>query len=556
MRLFLLLALCWSAFAQTPPVVPVEPGPVATMRMADGSLRQIPLVSGGGESLVIEVPNTGLPENWGNAWTPGDPIYFDALEATVPGMVPILHGAVEMAAPSGRWLLARPDQYKYRSYRYGSPSHPKFAAMAQHHAIMPGDRFYGRFVPKDDLWEKRWLSTIPPSNVAKFVSIFGKDHARRAKWPWLARVDAQFVYDAASLNRNAPVGQRTAGWYEIPENFLVRFPYQPGGLRAMTHWYALGHKEPGATLTNEKYDVDLVWMREGVENLDVARLGIGLAHLRAKCAYGLIRHDGPGLFKNRLRNEKGDSVRGSTGMQPDGSKEFGRSIAAGYVLLGRRDPLIAQAFDDYSAFLKSSPPPWDGHWGARRLGQPLLTLLAFYRATGDPEFKATAEAAITYAFTPAVNGSRLFFREEPQLGCSGGEGLTALVGCCRWVFEEGVRPDLKPHLQAMQDWYVDNAGRYQDDAKTLYKAGYFVDPTVTPATVTWSGDFQASWWPRENDTWTTPKMRAASAAADRYMFTLYPMTTWDAGTCCDGPPRESNEGTSWNEKWLAIIASN
>jgi hypothetical protein len=56
----------------------------------------------------------------------------------------------------------------------------------------------------------------------------------------------------------------------------------------------------------------------------------------------------------------------------------------------------------------------------------------------------------------------------------------------------------------------------------------------------------------------TPKMKEASVGADRFMFEKYKIKDpngkylWDAASCCVG----GNQGTSWVEKWSAIVGRN
>lgn len=504
-----LLALCGLLVAQ-------NTATVDAVALTEGQVSTTGKITYRLTAEYIHVRNGGLPDNWGGSWTP-EPFFWDAIDATTPGRSILAGGVLDVKVNGDAHSLARPNQFHYRNHRNGVVTHPAYAQAATRHFIDGGASFFMPFVKRSDPWDMEGLLAIGEVRAHQALAFLEPDEARIAKWPWLRKVLDSFTYDATSLDINRPAGQRNVGWLLIPENFMKRWPGESFGLPKIRHWYGLGTREAGTSLRNEHYDAPKFWLLRGLRSADPAALTVGKHLIWWKCCYGLIDCDAPNPHRGRWRNESGDNVRGTTGMAPSAAKEWDEALLAAYILWPA-DPIFTRAVQVRGDYWKHAGQPWNGAGGARNLGRALLNLDAFYRATGDPAFADKARQFIDWAMT--VNGSRLFWKETSPNQCSGGEGVLALVGACRWVFDHGVRPEHGPHLQDMIAWYCANAGRFVDTAQQFYRASYFCDPTTTPATPTWSGDFQGCFWLGLRP-FAPATLQPTFDAIERYAFTRY-----------------------------------
>lgn len=516
----------------------------AIITRPDGTTITAPLVDGGGEAQYVDWGATGAPDNWGQALPTPEPKFFDAIEVAASGktllMAPLL-GIAPPFLPTDPWRVVKPTDYVYRMKR--ANHHPVYD-QAGHHIDGGTWRLPFRFAPADDPWELRLLSKRTPAQYEAARRLLNMDTARIARWPWLQEALGWFTLNAQSFNRTAAPGTRNEGWLCIPENFMYRWAGQPGGIPALKHWYGFGSRFPGSEgLTNEHYGHAAAWIASAMGGgtdpwQALVNLTVGLNRLRWRIAFGLI--DSPGhKWDGRWRNEKSQEVRGSAGTQPGFAKDcWDLDLLLGYTLLPE-DTLIARGYQVRGDFLRRNiQSPWSGTGGARNQGNHLETLLLWYRATGDPIFKVSAERYITWAMGPNVMNGALYFN-DPGLGVSGGEGVTALAYTLRWVYEHDVRPDLKPYLQQIIAWYVAHAGRFEDPAKQFYKASYYLDPVTKIAQ--WSGNFQGLWW-LPMAPWLPQNV---VDGLERWMFTVYQNVT-----DCDAA--FGTEGPGWT-KWKAII---
>lgn len=494
----------------------------ASLTLPDGSTRALTLYPAC-EALEVRERNPGLPDAWGQGWTPGAPVLFDSWQVTAPGRT-LLYGSAFGATVSGdTWTLAHPSDFHYRANRNGVPIWP---ALAGHHAILPGDTLYARFVPADDPWELRMLAAIPGQAVARALAVLDFDEARIARWPWLQKMLGLYKFDATSLDPSTPPGHRDAAWLLNPPCFMRRWSAQPDGLPALAHWYGLGTRQAGVSLTNEHYGSDAAWIGQGLRASDHRALTIGLYLLRAKIAYGLIDCDTACKHRGKWRTESGDNVRGTQGMVPSWAKEYDRGLAAASVLLPN-DDFIQCGAQLRRSYLLTAGHEWTGSGGARNIGHYLENLWHWYVATGDPAFMVKAEAEIAFALAKCHYP---WFPENPgSMTVSAGEGLLALAMCRRWMGPT-------PQTDAMLAWTLANCW----DPATG-RCGYFVDASHSPATITWGGHFQGLNWMQLD----LPP--AARAKIEAYMFTHY-------ANAADCDAAFGGEGPAF-EKWLPWLVT-
>jgi len=502
-------------------------GQTYTITTPTGSITQ-PLQSGGGESLEVRHRNGQNPDAWGQGGLlVGQPVPFYSWEVDAPGKTLLMGGlfGASQTGP-GRFLIARPDQYKMPARRNGVDLWP---ATAAYHRIFPGDTLYARLAPADDPWELRYLATITPERKALALEIMAFDEARIANWPWLRRTMGLFTYDASSFNPNTPAGSRNCGYMLIPRNFLKVWPHYVAGLPAVQHWYGLGSRSAvaGENLNNEHYGCAAAWIGMGLRKDDPAALTVGFYLQRHQDAYGVIDCDSTASpFRGLYRNEKGDLARGTTGTRPSRAKEFGLGAAMMKALVDEpmHDKTVALLVES----LLLPGWAWTGYGGARGLGHYLENLRHYFILSGEDRFRARAELEINHAM--GIVGTKLWFPENNDNRVSGGEGVCSLAAC-RWWALHGAGAQHQAKLDQMLAWYE---AHLEVNGVVAYYATVNADGTVT-----WQAN---GGWGALNWLHIPGLSTATRSAIETVAFTKYANTpTWDAAYGGEGPGLE---------KWL------
>lgn len=519
----------------------------------------------GGQALCLSVRNPGKSDNWGQGYAP-QPKFFETVDATVPGYGVLTAELqdIQHSLLTGVTSIARQNQYHYEHKRNGTWSHPAYAHTGQH-MLDGGDTLYVRFVPLADPFELGMLAQITQAQKDKAAQILNINEARVAQWPLLQKMMGLYKINMTHFgNANAQAPNRDIGWLIRPENFVARWwgATSHGGLPALRHWYGgVSVRASGEGFSNFHYGHPAWAMAAGLRNNDPVSLAMGLYMLRYKIAYGLVDSDSPGGVWNKIwRNEKGIPV-GQAGTAPSSAKSWDLDVVLGHTLLPS-DPLIARGFQVRSEFLKNSGFQWSGGGGSRILGRHLSNLHDYYVATGDIAFKQKAEAEIVHAFSMAVNGARLWFREyvDTSVGC--GEGGIVLPSVYKWVVNEGALPGyvfpaghalagqpLLGHLNNMRDWYLTYCGQWQKSSPTVPNPGDLWRPaynstgaTPTSLNAVYNSNSQGVFWTGLRP-FMTAAQQAQADAIEKRVYTSLPNFT-DAA---DGGLASSSE------KWVPMF---